>query len=143
MQDWRERISVNPAVCRAQTPAPGVRLERERISKESLGTTLGMSCDGRNDCLPAARVASAAAWNSMATVISLREVIEILEMQGENCLPTWIQTRARSSLRQRKYGVWQKSRRNLKTVSVNGSARWCGRSAPCWRAAAACSYRTA
>lgn len=62
----------------AQTPAPGgatVRLERERISKVSLGTTLGMSCDGRDDCLPAVRVASAAAWNRMATVISLREVI--------------------------------------------------------------------
>ena len=45
-----------------------------------------MSCDGRNDCLPAVRVASAAALNSMATVISLREVIETLAMQGENCL---------------------------------------------------------
>jgi hypothetical protein len=45
-----------------------------------------MSCDGRNDYLPAVRVASTAAWNSMATVISLREVIETLEMQGENCL---------------------------------------------------------
>jgi hypothetical protein len=128
-----------------QTPALGgatVRLERERISKESLGTTLGMSCDGRNDCHPAVRVASAAAWNSMATVISLREVIETLETQGENCL-SYLQTRARSSLRQRKYGLWQKSRRNLKTISLHGSARWCGRSAPCWRAAAACSCRTA
>ena len=55
-----------------------VRLE------QSPGTTL--SCDGRNDCLPAVRCASAEAWNRMATVISLREVIEILEMQGENCL---------------------------------------------------------
>ncbi len=70
----------------ARSGGATVRLERERISKESLGTTLGMSCDGRNDCLPAVRVASAAAWNSMATVISLREVIETLEMQGENCL---------------------------------------------------------
>jgi hypothetical protein len=86
---WRCRAGYFRSVSfwtRAQTPAPGVRLERERISKESLGTTLGMSCDGRNDCLPAVRVASAAAWNNMATVISLREVIETLEMQGENCL---------------------------------------------------------
>jgi hypothetical protein len=70
----------------ARSGGATVRLERERISKESLGTTLGMLCDGRNDCLPAVRVASTAAWNSMATVISLREVIETLEMQGENCL---------------------------------------------------------
>ncbi len=63
----------------ARSGGATVRLERER-------NTLGMSCDGRNDCLPAVRVASAAAWNSMATVISLREVIETLEMQGENCL---------------------------------------------------------
>ena len=71
---------------KARSGGATVRLERERISKESLGTTLGMLCDGRNDCLPAVRVASAAAWNSMANVISLREVIETLEMQGENCL---------------------------------------------------------
>jgi hypothetical protein len=70
----------------ARSGGATVRLERERISKESLGTTLGMSSDGRNDCLPAVRVASAAVWNSMATVISLREIIETLEMQGENCL---------------------------------------------------------
>ena len=39
----------------ARSGGATVRLERERISKESLGTTLGMSCDGRNDCLPAVR----------------------------------------------------------------------------------------
>ena len=70
----------------ARSRGATVRLERERISKESLGTSFGMSCDGRNDCLPAVRVASAAAWNSMVTVISLREVIETLEMQCENCV---------------------------------------------------------
>jgi|SRR5215813_3059301 len=37
--------------------------------------------------LPAGREgASAEVWNSMATVIFLREVIEAMEMQGENCL---------------------------------------------------------
>ena len=35
---------------------------------------------------PVVRGASAEVWNSMATVISLREVIEAMEMQGENCL---------------------------------------------------------
>ena len=70
----------------ARSRGATARLKRERISKESLGTSLGMLCDGRNDCLPAVRVAPAAAWNSMVTVISLREVIETLEMQCENCL---------------------------------------------------------
>jgi hypothetical protein len=56
----------------ARSGGATARLERERISKESLGATLGMWCDGRNDCLPAVRVASAAARNSMATVISIR-----------------------------------------------------------------------
>ena len=85
---WRCRAGYFRSVSfltRAQMPAPGVR-PFDSSGRESLGTTLGMSCDGRNDCLPAVRVASAAAWNSMATVISLREVIETLEMQGENCL---------------------------------------------------------
>jgi hypothetical protein len=37
--------------------------------------------------LPAGREgASAEVWNSMATVIFLREVIEAMEMHGENCL---------------------------------------------------------
>jgi hypothetical protein len=70
----------------ARSRGATARLKRERISKESLGTSLGMLSDGRNDCLPAVRVAPAAAWNSMVTVISLREVIETLEMQCENCL---------------------------------------------------------
>jgi uncharacterized protein (DUF433 family) len=127
----------------ARSGGATVRLERERISKESLGTTLGMSCDGRNDRLPAVRVASAAVWNSMATVISLREVIGTLEMQGENCLSYLDPDTGEIVTATEEVRVWQKRRSNLKTFSLNGSARWCGGSAPCWRAAAACSCRTA
>jgi len=113
------------------------RLKRERVSKESLGTSLGMLCDGRNDCLPAVRVASAAAWNSMATVISLREVIETLEMQSESCLSYLDPDTGEIVTATEEVRRLAEERRNLKTISLNGSARWCGRSAPCWRAAVA------
>jgi hypothetical protein len=71
----RSRFGPGP---NARSGGVTVRLER------SPGTTL--SCDNRHDCLSAVRCASAEAWNRMATDISLREVIETLEMQGENCL---------------------------------------------------------
>jgi|SRR5271167_383862 len=76
------------------------------------------------------------------TVVFCIEVVVLHPAESMRSSRHW-RCRARPSLQQRKYGVWQKSRRNLKTISLNGSARWCGRSAPCWRAGAACSCRTA
>lgn len=75
----RGLLSIDPVL----DPGPNVGSRGATVRLEqSLGTTLRR----RNDCLPAVRCASEEAWNRVATVISLREVIETLEMQGENCL---------------------------------------------------------
>jgi hypothetical protein len=79
----------------------------------------------------------------VAAVIALREVIEALEMQSDDCVSYLDPDTGEIITATLKSETWRKKQRNLSKMFPNGSVRCCQESVPCWQAIVACSCRTA